>query len=115
MRKDDSSIRVGVAYFSLVLLATFPSFLVLLVAFLFLEKLLQLLVLVPKTSEPHAGSSCSAGTFQGISPTVDKGPVGVDIGLLAFEQALVHSGLNIDLLTYEQVLVQDGQERGHHF
>ena len=70
---------------------------------------------MPKTSEPHAGSSSSAGTFQGISPTVDKGPVGVDIGLLAFEQALVHSGLNIDLLTYEQVLVQDGQERGHHF
>ena len=39
----------------------------------------------------------------------------VDIGLLASEQALVHSGLDIDLLTYEQVLVQNGQERGHHF
>ena len=39
----------------------------------------------------------------------------VDIGLLASEQALVHSGLDIDLLTYEKVLVQDGQERGHHF
>ena len=91
MRKDDLSSRVVVAYFSLVLLANFPSFLVLLVAFLFLEKLLQRLVLVPKTSEPHAGSSCSAGTFQGISPTVDKGPVGVDIGLLALEQALVHT------------------------
>ena len=39
----------------------------------------------------------------------------VDIGLLASEQALVHSGLHIDLLTCEQVLVQNGQERGHHF
>ena len=53
--------------------------------------------------------------IEGISPTADSGPVGVDIGLLALEQALVHSGLDIDLLTYEQVLVQDGQERGHHF
>ena len=41
-------------------------------------------------------------------------PVVVDIGLLAFEQALVHSGLDVDLLTYEQVLVQDadGQPGG---
>ena len=59
----------GAAYFSLVLiLATFPSFLVLLVAFLFLEELLQHLVLVPKTSELHAVSSCSAGTFRELVP-----------------------------------------------
>ena len=61
---------------------------------------------------------------------VDGGPVDVDNGLVAFEQALMHGGLNIDLPTYEQalvhssldfdlptyeqVLVQDGQERGHH-
>ena len=50
-----------------------------------------------------------------LSPTVDRGPVGVDIGLVAFDQALVHSGLDIDLPTYEQVLVQDGLDRGHHF
>ena len=81
----------------------------LLVAFLFLEKLLERLVLVPKTSELHAGSFCSAGTLRELDPQLTRGPVGVDIGLLAFEQALVHSGLNIDLLTYEQVLVQTRQ------
>ena len=69
----------------------------------------------PKTSELHAGSFCSAGTLRELDPQLIRGPVGVDIGLLAFEQALVHSGLNIDLLTYEQVLVQDGQERGRPF
>ena len=31
-------------------------------------------------------------------------PAVVDIGLLALEQAFVHSGLDIDLLTYEQAL-----------
>ena len=50
------------------LLATFPSSLVLLVAFLFLEKLLQRLVLVRKTSELHAGSCCSAGTLRELVP-----------------------------------------------
>ena len=81
---------------------------------------------MPKSSELYAGRN-----IEGISPTADSGPVGVDIGLLALEQALVHSGLDIDLLTheqalvhsgldfnlltYKQVLVQDGRERGHHF
>ena len=46
--------------------------------------------------------------IEGISPTLDRGPVGVDIGLLAFQQALVHSGLDFDLLTSEQVLVHIG-------
>ena len=40
----------------------------------------------------------------GIRPTA----VGVDIGLLAFEQVLVHSGLDIDLLAFEQALVHSG-------
>ena len=56
---------MGAALFTLILLlATVPSFILLLVAFLFLEKFLQRLVLVPKTSELHAGSSCSAGTLR---------------------------------------------------
>ena len=63
------NIYTGAAYFSFVLLlATFPSFLVLLVTFLFLEKLLQRLVLMPKTSELNAGSCCSAGTLRELVP-----------------------------------------------
>ena len=69
--------------------------------------LLVLLSSSPKTSELHAGSWLQHRNIEGISPTAAHGgPVRVGIGLLASEQALVHSGLDIDLLTYEQVLVQ---------
>ena len=105
------SICTDTDYFSLVLiLATFPSFLVLLLAFLFLEKLLQRLVLalVPKTSELHAGISCSAGTLRELVPRlIWYLTCRSRQQLVAYEQALVHSGLDIDLLSYEQVLVQE--------
>ena len=67
----------------------------------------------PDTRTKNIRPACR--NIEWISPSVYRGPVGVDIGLVASDQALVHSGLDIDLPTYEQVLVQDGQERGHHF
>ena len=57
-----------------------PFFLMLLVAFLFLEKLLQRLAWYSCQKHPelqlHAGSCCSAGTLREFSPTAaHRGPV----------------------------------------